>query len=70
MNFYMLFHVNIGSGQPGHGMVWELALSRQPIYFRTRACCICGRCGWGLFGYVSLAYHLFSFSLCLRYGLI
>ena len=45
---------------PGPGRPTSLDKSR------ARACCTCGRCGWGLFGrFYSRLSFLFSFSFSL-----
>ena len=75
--FYQISHFSLNliasRGWSGGAMVLgKLPVPGRPTnldYSRTRACCACSRCGWGLFGhffsYLSL---IFSFSLSLGHG--
>ena len=47
-----------------------LAPAQSELAVYARIYCACSRCLWRLFGQFSLPYRLFSFSVCLRDGLI
>ena len=55
--------IQSGGWSGGAKVLGKLPVLGRPTnldYSRARAYCACSRCGWGLFGHISLIYH-FSF---------
>ena len=57
----------------GAKVLGKLSLPRRPTNLdnsRVKACCVCSRCGWGLFGHFFLSSTIYLFSPSLGDGLI